>query len=262
MPVWKRVKKPFQQLPKRRQSKVLFNPMRDRELFSATQVRTSEDELRSIAAHQGGTLETALRKHGFAKIAGVDEAGRGPLAGPVVACAVIIPLRMKLPKLTDSKLLGDKDLESLYQRLTSSQEVQYSVAVVSHEVIDRINILQASLQAMHQAVQGLSEQPEAAIVDGVFVPQTCAMPCFAVVHGDRLCRSVSAASVIAKVTRDKMMVEYDSQWPEYGFAAHKGYGTELHIERLRKYGPCPIHRRSFAPVAELIAPTQMTLFDL
>jgi ribonuclease HII len=229
--------------------------MRERELFP----HTFENELRAIASKRGSTLETALRKHGYSKIAGIDEAGRGPLAGPVVACAVVIPLGMRLPKLTDSKLLSSRDRESLYKRLTTSQEVIYSVGIVPHEVIDRINILQASLQAMHQALKGLSTQPDAAIVDGTFVPETFSMPCFAVVKGDRLCRSVSAASVIAKVTRDRIMLEYDTQWPEYGFAMHKGYGTALHLERLQKYGPCPIHRRSVSPVAELSAPTPLML---
>ena len=236
--------------------------MRERELFANSSLSTCLDELRLIASKHGSALEAALRKRGYSKVAGIDEAGRGPLAGPVVACAVIIPLGMRLPKLTDSKLLSDRDLSSLYDRLTTSKEVVYGVAVVDHQEIDRINILQASLKAMYQAVEQLTSQPQAAIIDGTFVPETLSMPCFAVVKGDRLCRSVSAASVIAKVTRDRIMLEYDAQWPEYGFALHKGYGTELHLERLRKYGPCPIHRRSFGPVAEITAPRQLTLFDI
>lgn len=236
--------------------------MRERELFTDASLSTCLDELRLIASKHGSALETALRKHGYFKIAGIDEAGRGPLAGPVVACAIIVPLGMRLPHLTDSKLLSDQDLTSLYDRLTTSKEVVYGVAVVGNEEIDRVNILQASLKAMHQAVEKLPYLPQAAIVDGTFIPETLTMPSFAVVKGDRLCRSVSAASVLAKVTRDRIMLEYDALWPEYGFASHKGYGTELHLERLRKYGPCPIHRRSFAPVAERIAPTQLTLFDV
>ena len=236
--------------------------MREQELFPSTSLSTFLDELRVIASKRGSALESALRKRGYSKIAGIDEAGRGPLAGPVVACAVVVPFGMRLPKLTDSKFLSGQDLESLYQRLTNSKEVVYGVAVVDNEEIDRVNILQATLKAMYQSVENLSCLPEAAIVDGTFVPGTLSMPCFAVVKGDRLCRSVSAASVFAKVTRDRIMLKYDVQWPEYGFASHKGYGTELHLERLRKYGPCPIHRRSFAPVAELSAPTQLTLFDI
>ena len=210
---------------------------------------------------QGSALETELRKQGCSVIAGVDEAGRGPLAGPVVACAVVIPFKMHLPGLTDSKLLGDRSLYALYQRLTSSKKVAFATAAVDSIEIDRVNILQASLKAMHLAVQRLSIAPEAVIVDGLFPIETLSVPCYAVVKGDRLCRCVSAASVIAKVTRDQIMREYDKEWPQYGFASHKGYGTALHLQRLSEHGPCPIHRRSFDPIAQLLAPTQLTLFE-
>ena len=224
--------------------------MRTREIIPAAPPSGSYDELRAIASRQGSALEAALRKSGYIHIAGIDEAGRGPLAGPVVACAVIVPWMMRLPKLTDSKLLSEGDLRTLYTRLTTSNRVIFATAAVDSEEIDRINILKASLEAMRLAVEGLSARPDTAIVDGTFLPRL-SMPCFAVVKGDRLCRSVSAASVIAKVVRDAIMQEYDAVWPQYGFAQHKGYGTELHLRRLREHGPCPIHRRSFAPVAQL-----------
>ena len=216
----------------------------------------------AAASRRGSSLETDLRKRGCSLIAGVDEAGRGPLAGPVVACAAIVPFKMHLPGLTDSKLLSDRELNLLYQRLTSSKNVVFATASVDSDEIDRINILQASLKAMHLAVQRLSIRPEAVIVDGCFPLETLSVPCFAVVKGDRLCRRVSAASVIAKVTRDELMRKYDQEWPQYGFASHKGYGTALHLRRLQEYGPCPIHRRSFAPVAERLAPTQLYLFEV
>ena len=226
--------------------------MRAKELVSPN----AEDELRAIASRHGSLLETALRKRGLSRIAGIDEAGRGPLAGPVVACAVILPLRMHLPKLTDSKLLSVHDRQALYTLLTTSNNVAFATAEVDHEEIDRINILQASLKAMYLAAEKLSVQPNAAIVDGPFSPTAFSVPCFAVVRGDRLCRSVSAASVIAKVVRDQIMREFDAQWPQYGFAQHSGYGTDLHMKRLLEHGPCPIHRKTFAPVARLLVPAQ------
>lgn len=234
--------------------------MRQLELFELTKEQSKDGELRQVAKKKPSALERQLKKHGIRRFAGVDEVGRGPLAGPVVACACVIPDGVCFTGLKDSKLLSQKTLDRLYHELIGCPGIDYSVAIVGHEVIDRINILQASLQAMRQAVEGLKVPPEMVVVDGNRVPAALSMPCLAVVKGDSHCPSVSAASVIAKFLRDQIMQEYDKKWPEYGFASHKGYGTSLHFEKLQQYGPCPIHRKTFSPISELIGPQQLTLF--
>ncbi len=231
--------------------------MRQLELFARTRGRKSD--LREIATKKPFALERQLKKRGIRRFAGVDEVGRGPLAGPVVACACMIPDGVSFRGLRDSKVLGEEDISRLYHELVGCLGVEYAVAVVDHEVIDRINILQASLQAMRQAVEGLRTPPEMVVIDGNRIPAALSMPCLAVVKGDSHCPSVSAASVIAKFLRDQMMREYDAKWPEYGFALHKGYGTRLHIEKIHQHGPCPIHRKTFSPVAELLGPQQIEL---
>ncbi len=192
---------------------------------------------------------------GFLRLAGIDEAGRGPLAGPVVAAAVLFDpayIRRELVptfgKLTDSKVMSEKGRADYFQRLEESEFVQIGVGVVESAEIDRINILQATHKAMALAVGQTDAQ--FALVDGLPVK---GLPCESrsIVKGDALSISISAASIIAKVTRDRMMLELDARYPEYGFAQHKGYGTKKHLAALVKYGAIPAHRKTFRPVAEL-----------
>jgi ribonuclease HII len=198
-------------------------------------------------------FENALRKTGIRWIAGIDEAGRGPLAGPVVAAAVILPERFRHPLLDDSKKLTHEQREEVYCVLIARADIRWAVAIVEHVEIDRINILRASHEAMRRAVQALPEAPEHALIDGLPV-RPFPVPHTAIVKGDGKSKSIAAASVLAKVTRDRLMVQLDAEYPVYGFAQHKGYCTELHLERLKLHGPCPIHRRTFLPVAEQLLP--------
>ncbi len=193
--------------------------------------------------------ENALRRRGIEVVAGIDEAGRGPLAGPVVAAAVILPARFRRGILTDSKKLTPEQRETLFTHLTTHPQVCWAVAEVDHRKIDEINILRASHLAMRLAVQRLRLCPAHVLIDGLPVnpfphPQT------ALVKGDSRSLSIAAASVIAKVTRDRLMIAAHTQYPQYGFAQHKGYATREHLRALEKHGPCPIHRNSFAPVAQ------------
>ncbi len=192
-------------------------------------------------------LETDARNTGYACIAGVDEAGRGPLAGPVVAAACCISEGVFFPGINDSKLLSPNIRRALFEDLTTHEEVQFSFAFVSEQVIDEINILQATLEAMRQAVKKLKKTPDYLLIDGTHLIGE-EIPSEKVIRGDRRSQSIAAASIIAKETRDQLMLDYHKQYPEYGFEQHKGYGTKKHREALLKYGPCPIHRRSFAPV--------------
>ena len=212
--------------------------------------RLQECGLEKIAAKNPSSLEGSLKKHDIFRYAGVDEAGRGPLAGPVVACACVLPVGSCFEGLADSKALSEKAIGVMYHTLIAYPGVEYSVGVVDHDEIDRVNILQATFQAMRHAVEGLSMPPELVLIDGNQVPPMMSVSCLSVVKGDRHCRSVSAASVIAKFTRDQLMRDFDKQWPHYGFARHKGYGTAFHVEQLKKYGPCPIHRITFSPVSK------------
>jgi ribonuclease HII len=186
---------------------------------------------------------------GSIRIAGIVEAGRGALAGPVVAAAAILPERFRHRKLKDSKQLAPELREKMYRYLTNHSEIVWAVGIVESLEIDRINILRASHQAMRIAVAGLRIAPDHVLIDGLPVfpfplPQT------AIIDGDCVSLSIAAASVIAKVTRDALMREFCSQFPQYCFSQHKGYGTELHLQKLHEHGPCPIHRRSFEPVAQ------------
>jgi len=187
---------------------------------------------------------------------GVDEAGRGPLAGAVFAAAVILDPSRPIPGLNDSKLLSEKKRQQLAIEIRRHARA-FSVAFASVEEIDRLNILQATLLAMKRAVQGLSLVPQEMLVDGLHLPAT-GIRGRAIVEGDRLIAEISAASILAKTSRDHEMCEWDRRYPAYGFAQHKGYGTRAHLDALQRVGPCEIHRRSFAPVRA--AEQQLRLF--
>lgn len=177
------------------------------------------------------------------RIAGIDEVGRGPLAGPVVACAVILPTDHPILYLNDSKRLSAKKRDELYETITS-EAVSWALGMESHEVIDDINILQATYSAMRKAIEQLDPKAEFLLIDAVTIPRVTIPQC-PIVHGDGLSASIAAASIVAKVTRDRLMDDYDRIYPEYGFARNKGYGTAEHIAAIKRCGPCPIHRRSF-----------------
>src|SRR2546428_4650076 len=197
----------------------------------------------------GFRYEKKLRATGVIRIAGIDEAGSGALAGPVVAAATVLPEKFRHRKLNDSKQLAPELRETIYDQLVSNAEIPWDVGIVDHIEIDRINILRATHQAMRIALAALTVPPEHVLIDGLPVipfplPQT------AIIDGDCISLSIAAASVIAKVTRDRMMRDFCAQFPQYSFSQHKGYGTELHLLKLHEFGPCPIHRRSFEPVAQ------------
>lgn len=181
---------------------------------------------------------------------GVDEAGAGPLCGDVVAAAVILDPDMPIPELNDSKKLSEKKREYLFD-IIRQRALDYCIASASVEEIDRLNILNARMLAMSRAVNGLTMTCGHALIDGNRSPELN-IPSSFIIKGDALVNSISAASILAKVQRDRDMVLLDQQYPEYGFAKHKGYGTKLHLEALNKYGPCEIHRKTFAPVKKLI----------
>ena len=205
---------------------------------------------------------------GYRRIAGIDEAGRGPLAGPVVAAAVILPTRCRLVGINDSKQLSAKDREQVY---TAILEQAVGVGVGSADVaeIDQLNILEATRLAMRRAVEKLAPLPDYVLIDAVVLPGF-KVPTRPIIKGDSLSVSIAAASIIAKVTRDRLMARYHEIFPEYGFLSHKGYGTAEHLERLARHGPCSIHRRTFAPVQEVMSaatmeyvpPECLRLFDL
>jgi ribonuclease HII len=199
-------------------------------------------------------FERGLWQQNVARVAGVDEAGRGPLAGPVVAAAAILPSRWAetglpagLAGLNDSKQLTEAQRERYFEFLTACAEIEFAIAAVEAGVIDQINILQATHRAMNDALAQLNPLPPHALVDGRPV-KTLRVPQTAIVKGDARSYSIAAASVLAKVTRDRLMLGYAVQFPEYGFEEHKGYGTAQHLAAIEKHGACPIHRRSFAPL--------------
>ena len=200
--------------------------------------------------------EKKAYKNGAEIIAGIDEAGRGPLAGPVVAAAAILPRTFRRHKtLTDSKQLSEQQREEIYAELTSLPEFYWAVGVSDVEVIDQYNILRATWRAMQIALDHLYIYPDHVLVDGLRVP-LMGVKQTAIVKGDAKSYSIAAASVIAKVTRDRMMVKLHEQFPQYNFAQHKGYGTPEHLAALGQYGPSPVHRKSFAPVWQTIEPVQ------
>jgi len=187
---------------------------------------------------------------GLVSVAGVDEAGRGPLAGPVAAAAVILPKDADIPHLNDSKQLTPKRRDELFE-IIKQKALAYSISTVDNNKIDEINILQATFIAMGNSVSGLKLRPDLCLIDGNHKVPKLAFDQQAIVDGDAKSAAIAAASILAKVTRDRLMLEYAKQYPVYGFEKHKGYGTKMHMEALKKYGACPIHRRSFAPVREV-----------
>lgn len=196
-------------------------------------------------------FETLARTQGFCTIAGVDEAGRGPLAGPVVAAAVLLPENHPMPGVTDSKKLTAAQRELLYDRIVS-EAVSIGIGISDSRTVDRINILQATLRAMESAVEALSIQPDALLIDGI---SKTSLPIHqkTIKKGDSLSLSIAAASIVAKVTRDRMMADYDRAYPGYGFAGHKGYGCAAHLAAIAELGPCPIHRLTFRGVREHVS---------
>lgn len=196
--------------------------------------------------------ERALFRYGF--VAGVDEAGRGPLAGPVVVAAVILDRRRRIPGLADSKVLSEAQRETLAPRIRA-RALAYSVVAIDVDEIDRLNILGATLIGMTRALLALHVPPTLALIDGNQLPKTLPCPARAIVGGDASEAAISAASILAKTVRDGIMRNLDPLHPGYGFAQHKGYSTPEHFAALERLGPCAIHRRGFAPVRRLLAPT-------
>ncbi|MBE6627845.1 MAG: ribonuclease HII [Ruminococcaceae bacterium] len=188
-------------------------------------------------------IEKELLEKGFSTVCGVDEAGRGPLCGPVVAAACILPMGFELEELNDSKKLTEKKREKLFD-IICENAVAYCIAEASVEEIDSMNILEADLLAMRRAIDGLAVKADFAIIDGN-IARDFQIPARAVVHGDAISPSIAAASILAKVTRDRACIELDRAYPQYGIAKHKGYGTKAHMQALREYGPSPIHRKQF-----------------
>ena len=190
--------------------------------------------------------ERNLSNQGYSLIAGIDEAGRGPLAGPVTIGCVILPLGCILPNLNDSKKLTVKQREELYWQI-KNKAVASSIEVIDVDIIDRMNIYQATRFGMYSICERMKPQPEAVLVDAVPLPELT-VPSKSIIGGDALSASIAAASIIAKVERDRIMDELDKEYPHYGFSQHKGYATVEHLNAIKKYGPCPIHRRTFEPV--------------
>ncbi len=201
--------------------------------------------------------ERELRAAGFRRIAGIDEVGRGSLAGPVVAAAVILPERHRIKGLRDSKVLTRRRREALYEQILDRAEA-VGLGVMEVEVIDRVNILQATKMAMGEAVARLSPPPDHLVIDALSLPYVD-LPQRPIIDGDAISASIAAASIVAKVTRDRICAEFDVRYPAYGFAVNKGYGTRRHYDALLAEGPCAWHRRSFAPVRMLLAGTQLPL---
>jgi ribonuclease HII len=194
--------------------------------------------------------ENQLRAAGHAIVAGIDEAGRGPLAGPVTVAAVILPSDFTHAVLNDSKQLTEKKREAIYEEITADPRIRWHCCVVEADEIDRINILQATWEGMRRSALALDPRPHAVLIDGKPVKKY-PLPQVARVKGDSLSFSIAAASVIAKVTRDRIMLRLAEEFPQYGFEVHKGYPTPKHLAALKEHGPCPQHRRSFGPVAQL-----------
>ena len=194
--------------------------------------------------------ERAAVAAGHMLVAGVDEAGRGPLAGPVAVAAVILPQEAHLPRINDSKKLSAAVREELFTQIVAIA-ISYYVALIDAETIDRMNILQATRMGMYEAIAALTPAPDEVLVDAVELPKL-SMPSQSIIKGDAKSVSIAAASILAKVTRDHLMEQYDTEYPHYGFAKHKGYGTQEHIDAIRKYGVCPIHRKSFEPIRSML----------
>jgi ribonuclease HII len=197
-------------------------------------------------------FDESVKRDGFKLIAGVDEAGRGPVAGPVVAAAVILPDSFKIKGIRDSKKVPEKEREYLFWHILS-YALDIGVGIIDSDEIDRINILRATKQAMHNAVTDLTNKPDIILIDAVTIPsiKIYQVP---IIKGDAKSASIAAASIVAKVVRDGIMMQYHSMYPQYEFDKHKGYATEAHLNKIEKYGPCPIHRKSFQAVMNLTLP--------
>ena len=206
-------------------------------------VYREKEKLQSELERLEGMKQFEKKYADYTAICGIDEAGRGPLAGPVVAGAVILPKDCSILYLNDSKQVSASRRDELFDEI-QEKAIASAVGIVSPQRIDEINILQATYEAMHQAVERLKVTPDLLLVDAVTIP-AMSMKQVGIIKGDAKSASIAAASILAKVTRDRMMVEYDALYPEYGFAKHKGYGSQMHIEAIREYGSCPIHRRTF-----------------
>lgn len=189
-------------------------------------------------------MEQELYQKGFETIAGIDEAGRGPLAGPVVVAGVIMPKDSMIEGVNDSKKVSEKKREKLYDQIIE-EAISYSVAIIGQDCIDEINILNATKQGVTTVVEELDVKPDLILVDALTHINTKGIPYDSIIKGDAKCYSIAAASILAKVTRDRIMRQWDEIYPQYGFAKHKGYGTSAHILAIKEYGLCPIHRRSF-----------------
>lgn len=189
-------------------------------------------------------IEKELHNNGMKYICGIDEAGRGPLAGPVVVASVIMPEDSMIEGVNDSKKVSEKKREKLYDEITKNA-ISWSVAIIDHKKIDEENILNATKEGLTNCIQSLETKPNIIIVDALEKINTCGIPYQSIIKGDAKCYSIAAASIIAKVTRDRIMRQWDEVYPQYGFAKHKGYGTTAHISAIKEYGLCPIHRRSF-----------------
>ena len=201
-----------------------------------------EKELERLTALK--KFEKELYNKGFDKICGIDEAGRGPLAGPVVVAGVIMPQDSMIEGVNDSKKVSEKKREKLYD-LIIEEAISYSVAIIGQDVIDDINILNATKKGVEEVVKGLDVKPDLIIVDALTHINTQGIPYDSIIKGDAKCYNIAAASILAKVTRDRIMRQWDEIYPQYGFSSHKGYGTAKHIQAIKEYGPCPIHRRTF-----------------
>lgn len=189
-------------------------------------------------------IEKNFYKNGIKNICGIDEAGRGPLAGPVVVAGVIMPENSMIEGVNDSKKVSEKKRELLYDQILE-EAISYSVAIIKHDVIDEINILNATKKGVTEVIKGLNVRPDLIIIDALNKIDTDGVPYESIIKGDAKAYSIAAASIIAKVTRDRIMRQWDDVYPQYGFIKHKGYGTSAHIEAIKEYGLCPIHRISF-----------------
>ena len=205
--------------------------------------KISEEKLALERVRLEGMREFENKYSDLAYVAGIDEAGRGPLAGPVVAAAVILPKDIFLPFLNDSKKVTEKRRDVLFDEIKQNA-IAYGIGIASNTLIDEINILQATYEAMREAINSLKKKPDVLLVDAVHIPDINIKQ-VGIVKGDAKSVNIAAASILAKVTRDRIMVEYDKIYPEYGFASNKGYGTATHIAALKEVGPCAIHRKSF-----------------
>ena len=217
-------------MKKKNQKKVLkVNRMKDKEEARLLELKKIEED---------------MHNSGIELICGIDEAGRGPLAGPVVVGAVIMPRNSMIEGVNDSKKVSEKKRELLYDEIIE-EAIAYGVGIVDQKEIDRINILNATKEALTMAIKELNPKPDKIIVDALKGIDTLGIPYESIIKGDAKCYSISAASIIAKVTRDRIMRQWDEIYPKYGFIKHKGYGTKVHIEAIKKYGICPLHRKSF-----------------